>query len=294
MSILIYTKIQKINDFRSDTANYFKVLSNIANRPKRLFYMGTIPKERRPTVAIVGTRKPSTYGKEITRRLAYDLASRGVVIVSGLALGIDGIAHQAALEASGTTLAVMPSGLDRIHPATHRYLAYDIIKNGGALITEYETGTETYPLNFIARNRLVSGISDGIIVVEASAQSGTMHTARFALDQGKSVMAVPGNITSPASEGCHNLLKAGARLITSVSDVIDELGLTDHQKQAQLPLASNPEEQSILKLLQSGLRDGEELQLKSSLEPAQFAKAMTMLELTGKIQPLGGNRWGLC
>ena len=253
--------------------------------------MGNLPAARRPTIAVVGTRKPTAYGQEIAHRLAYELASRGVVVVSGLALGIDGIAHRGALEAGGTTIAVMPCSLDRTHPSSHRSLAEEILSKGGALVSEYEPGSNTYPQNFIARNRIVSGISDGLLVIEASAKSGTMHTASFALDQGKPVMAVPGNITNPASEGCNNLIKAGARLITSTAEVLDELGLADYQKQTVLPLATNPEEQAILKLLHTGTRDGDELQVKSKLGPAQFSQTLTMLEVTGRIRPLGGNQW---
>jgi DNA processing protein len=283
----------KINSFIPDKGGYTQIIGTIANAPKRLWFVGDLPQQRAPTLAIVGSRKPTTYGKDITHRLTYDLASRGVVIVSGLALGIDSLAHRAALEAGGTTIAIMPCGLDRVYPASHRNLAADIIKNGGALISEYEPGAELYPKNFIGRNRIVSGISDGLLVVEASAKSGTMHTANFALEQGRSVMAIPGPITNPTSEGCHNLLKSGARLITSAQDILDELGLTDTAKQSALPFAATPQEQILLELLGKGIRDGDELQLKSRLRAAEFAQTLTMLEITGKIRPLGGNQWGI-
>jgi DNA processing protein len=293
MSIHIYTKIAKINDVSSDAPDYLQMIKNIADSPKRLWHIGSLPPNRLPTVAIVGSRKPTAYGQEIAHRLSFELASAGVVVVSGLALGIDSIAHRGALEAGGKTLAIMPCGLDRIYPASHRDLAQDIIKGGGALISEYEPGSITYPINFIARNRIVSGVSDGLLVIEASAKSGTMHTASFALDQGKSVMAVPGNITSRVSEGCHNLLKAGARLVTGVDDVLDELGLAGSAKQARLPFASNPQEQSILELIGRGVRDGDDLQAGCGLSASVFSQTLTMLEVTGKVRALGANKWGL-
>jgi DNA processing protein len=281
----------KINNIYPDHSKYFKIISSIAKNPKRLWYVGNLPEERLPTVAIVGTRKPTAYGREVAHKLAYELAARGVVIVSGLALGIDGIAHRGALEASGTTIAVMAGGLDRIHPTTHRSLAIDIITNGGALISEYEAGQTAYPSNFIARNRIVSGISDVILVIEASANSGTIHTAGFALEQGRTVMAVPGNITSSVSIGCNNLIKSGATPVTDVADILVELGLTDAQ--TILPLGDSREEQTILRLMAEGLRDGEDIQKQSGLAPALFSQTLTMLEISGKIRALGANQWAV-
>ncbi|HSW81279.1 MAG TPA: DNA-processing protein DprA [Candidatus Saccharimonas sp.] len=283
----------KINEITPDYPESIQIINTIAQPPKRLWYIGKLPKNRLPTVAIVGTRKITAYGREIAHHLAYELAKRGVIIVSGLALGVDAVAHKAALEAHGTTIAIMAGGLDGIHPKSHRQLALDIIINGGALISEYATGQPTYQSNFIARNRIVTGISDGLIVVEANARSGTMHTAGFALEQGRSVMAVPGNITSPASEGCNNLIKTGARPITSVQDVLDELGLIEKDMQISLPLGDSPQEQTLLQLLASGVRDGDELQKKSGITPTLFAQTMTMLEINGKIRALGANQWGI-
>ncbi|MGH7196296.1 MAG: DNA-processing protein DprA [Candidatus Saccharimonadales bacterium] len=285
--------MHKINKTTPDESEFLQITKNIANYPKRLWLLGKLPQTRIPTIAIVGTRRPSPYGKEIGYRLAYELASRGVVVVSGLALGIDAIAHQAALDAGGTTIAVLPSSVTEIYPASHRKLAQRIMESGGALLSEYEPGTTTYPANFIARNRIVSGISDGLLVVEAAAKSGTMHTAGFALEQGKPVMAVPGNITNPMSEGCNNLIKMGARPITDVSDILHELGLTEPKNQATLPIGNTAEEQAILTLIASGTRDGIELQVQSKLTPAAFSQTLTMLEVTGKIRALGGNQWTL-
>jgi DNA processing protein len=281
----------KINKISPDKVKYLKIVNALAKYPKRLWYVGDLPAERIPTVAIVGTRKPTTYGREVAHRLAYELASRGIVIVSGLALGIDGIAHRAALEAKGTTIAIMAGGLDSIHPATHRNLAIEIVTNGGALISEYEAGEPTYRGNFIARNRIVAGISDVVLVIEASAKSGTIHTAGFALEQGRTVMAVPGNITSPVSLGCNNLIKTGAPPVTDVADILAELGLADVQ--ATLPLGDSREEQTLLQLLASGLRDGDDIQKQSGFAPALFSQTLTMLEISGKIRALGANQWAI-
>lgn len=293
MSILFNILGMKINKITPDVSKYLQIIGHIAKPPKSLYFLGNLPDNRLPTVAIVGTRRPTAYGQEVGYRLAYDLAKQGVVIVSGLALGMDTIAHKAALDAGGTTIAVMAGGLDSIHPSSNRDLAIRILQNGGALVSEYAPGTETFKGNFVARNRLVTGISDGLLVIEASAKSGTMHTANFALEQGKPVMAVPGNITNPMSEGCNNLINTGAKLIRNASEVLREIGYTVEGGQAKLPLAANASEASILQLIADGLRDGDDIQLKSGLTPAEFSQTLTMLEITGKIRPLGGNKWGL-
>lgn len=283
----------KINEITPDYPEYVQIISTIAQPPKRLWYIGKLPPQRQPTVAVVGTRKITAYGRGIAHQLSYQLAKRGVIIVSGLAFGIDAVAHKAALEAGGTTIAVMPGGLDTIYPHTHRQLAKDILAGGGALISEYPPGQTPYPVNFVARNRLVSGLSDGVLIIEASAKSGTMHTANFALEQGRAVMAVPGNITSTVSEGCNNLIKTGARPVTSVQDVLEEIGLHEIGAQTKLPLGDNAEEYILLQLLAGGLQDGDELQKKSGLAPAVFGQTITMLEIGGKIRALGANQWGI-
>lgn len=282
----------QINNISPHNHKFLQIASHIAVFPKRLYFIGNLPDHRVPAIAVVGTRKPTTYGKEITQRLAGELAQKGVVIVSGLALGTDALAHYAALEAGGVTIAVLPCSLDRIYPATNRQLALRIVANGGILISEHPVGTRVFQANFIKRNRIVTAISDGLLVTEATAKSGTMHTARFALEQGKPVMAVPGNITSPASEGCNNLIRSGARVIVDVADVMDEIGLKN-PVQSELPIGNTAEEHLILRLLANGVRDGVELHNQSGLSPEFFSQTLTMLEITGAIRPLGGNRWGL-
>lgn len=282
----------KINNILPDEHKYLQITQGIADFPKSLYLLGKLPKAITPTVAIIGTRKPTTYGQDVCYRLAHDLAKRGVVIMSGLALGTDAIAHAAALDAGGTTIAVMPSPLDNICPRTNRALAQRILQHGGALISEYPPGATIYRLNFVARNRLVAAMADGILVIEASAKSGTLHTAAFALDYGRPVMAIPGNISNPMSLGTNNLIKTGARLITSTDDIADEIGLRI-PKQVALPIAQNQEESIILRLMTQGVRDGEQLQKQSTLPAPVFNQTMTMLEINGVIRALGGNMWGL-
>lgn len=285
--------MQNINKITTDEAIFLQITEGIADFPKSLWCIGKLPDSRLPTVAIVGTRKPTTYGKEVTYRLSYELASRGVVIVSGLAFGIDGIAHQAALDAGGITLAVLPTSVDKIYPASHRSLAKHIVESGGALLSEYDPGATTYKGNFIARNRIVTAISDGLLITEAAERSGTLSTANFALCQGKSVMVVPGNITSPMSAGCNRLLKVGAAPIVEINDILHELGWTDAARQTALPLAHSPQEQKILQLIAEGIRDGQELQIKSRLAPAVFSQTLTLMEINGVIRALGANQWGI-
>lgn len=268
-------------------------LKVIDSPPKVLYVEGDLEATLlSPVVAIVGSRKVSGYGREVTKRLATELAEQGITIISGLAFGVDSIAHQAALDAGGRTIAVLPSPLESIYPASHRQLAKHIVEQGGALVTEYPVGTQTYPGNFVARNRIIAGLADVTLITEAALKSGSLHTARFALNAGRDVLAVPGTITSPTSEGTNNLIKRGATPVTSVDDVLFSLGL-DPSSQKTAPRGSNEAEQAILNLLQGGVSDGAELQAKSGLAIEQFNQHLTMLEITGKIRSLGANRWSL-
>ncbi|MBC7565297.1 DNA-protecting protein DprA [Candidatus Saccharibacteria bacterium] len=281
----------KINTISPDEHVFLQIISTIANNPKTLYFIGSLPTERLPVVAIVGTRKPTAYGKEVTFNLAYNLAKKGVVIISGLAFGIDASAHRAALEAGGTTIAVLANGLDAIYPAAHRQLAEDIIKAGGALISEYPPGTAARGFQFLARNRIVSGLSDAVIVTEAAARSGTLATVAHALDQNREVFAVPGNITSPLSIGPNRLLQQGAHPALQVEDILHVIAPHLIQSQTTLNLGSNPMEVRVIDLLQSGIRDGDTLQQASQLAAHDFSQTLTMLEIQGLIRGLGGNQW---
>ena len=271
-------------------------LRHIPSPPKTIYYLGDIsPILDRPRLAIVGSRKPTAYGRHITTQLAQEAAGYGIVIVSGLALGVDALAHRAALEVGGLTIAVLPGGLDRIHPRSNLRLAESILASGGVLLSEYPEGVSALKHHFIARNRLIAGISDAVLITEATKQSGTSHTVGFALDQGKSVLAVPGNITSTYSEGTNYLIKSGAGIATGVADLLHELNLeptATTAKQIELK-GSNNTETTLLRLLQAGLTTSADLIAKSKLDAATFNQTLTMLEITGRIRSLGGGNWAL-
>ena len=283
----------EINTISPQEQKFIQIIGTIANCPKRLYFIGKLPETRIPTVAIVGSRKPTSYGREVTYRLAFDLASRGIIIVSGLALGVDSIAHRATLDAGGITLAVLANGVDIIYPATHTDLAGDILAKGGAIISEYEPGTEARDFQFLERNRIVSGLSDAVIVTEAASRSGTLSTVMHALEQGREVFVVPGNITSPLSAGCNNLIKQGAHPITCAEDVLEIIAPELLRPQTMLPLGATPLESKIISLLQSGIRDGDELQTLSEIKVSEFLQTITMMEIAGTIRALGGNQWTL-
>ena len=283
----------KLYQISPDNHPYLQILSTLAENPRKLYYIGNLPAERVPTVAIVGTRRPTPYGREVTYKLAYDLAKRGVVVVSGLALGCDAIAHRAALDAGGKTIAILANGLDQIYPAAHRGLAKEIIERGGALLSEYEPGTSPRKHQFLARNRLVSGLSDAVIVTEAGSRSGTLATITHALDQNREVFAVPGNITSSLSIGPNRLLLQGARPITSAEDVLQIIAPQLLKTQTSLPLGQTPLESTLIQLMQRGVRDGDQLQEQSGANAADYSLSMTMLELNSVVRPLGGNQWTL-
>lgn len=282
----------KINSVSISDPCFQGRLEPIPNPPETLFSVGNVAITV-PAVAIVGTRKPTAYGKAITLELAEKLAKKGVLIVSGLALGVDGLAHQGALNVGGRTIGVLANGLDTIYPASHRQLALDIIKKDGGLLSEYAPGTPSMAHQFLERNRLVSALADAVIVTEAAAKSGTMNTVMHALSQGKDVYAVPGNITSPMSAGCNKLIEQGAVPIADIDAFVASFVPLGENVTRPLLLAETPEEQSILDLLQSGIADGDELQHKSNLDPVAFSTALTMLELRGIIRPVGANHWSL-
>ncbi len=284
---------QKIITLRQSDKDFPEVLRHIPQPPKVLYVIGDLkPLVEKTVVSIVGSRAVTPYGKQITTKLASELARQGIAIVSGLALGVDGFAHQAALDAGGYTAAVLACGLDRFYPSTHHNLAQQILAQGGAIISEYPEGTEPYPLHFIERNRIVSGLCSGLLITEATERSGTLHTVNFALEQGKTVMVVPGNITSQNSIGTNNLLKTGAVPITNTGDILHALDI--NQQAAILTVVpANKEEAAILYLMQKGMSDVNQLQNGSKLTPELFNQTLTMLEISSKIHALGAGHWGL-
>lgn len=283
----------KVNTLTLSSENYPARLRTLAVPPQTLYTLGNIELlNAEHTLTVVGSRKATPYGRQITADLVEDVAKHGVVIVSGLALGVDSLAHQACLNIHGKTIAVMPCGLDNIYPASHRNLALRVLENDGLLVSEYSEGTPPMKHHFVARNRIVSGLGDAVLVTEASRQSGTIHTANFALEQGRTVMAVPGNITSPESQGTNNLIKTGALAVTNSSEILEVLGLDSSTEDIEV-FASSPEEQAIIGLLLSGVTAGDELLSGSKLETSKFSQTLTMLEITGKIKALGNNHWSI-
>lgn len=283
----------KINNITKKHKQYPPYLKEIAHPPKQLFILGEPLNDYLPAVTIVGSRKLTTYGKEMTYRLSYDLAKQGVTVISGLALGADGVAHEAALDAGGRTIAVLAGGLDSIHPRSHRNLAIRLLKQGGTLISEYPEGVPPLKQNFVARNRLVAGMSDVVLVTEAAEASGSLITARFALEQNKLVCAVPGPVTSGQSVGTNNLIRSGAHLVSTAQDILDLLGIEAQSKERQAVFGDTREEQIVVDLMQEGITALEELQIKSELDPAAFSQTITMLEISAKIRPLGAAHWTL-
>jgi len=285
-------KINKFNRESIVTSSVLSPLLQLANPPENLYVKGNLPISRPPVVAIIGTRRPTSYGREVTHKLASDLAANGIVVVSGLAMGIDTIAHTAALDAGGVTIAVLAQGLHSIYPASNRDLAERITKNG-ALITEYEMGQEAMKYHFLARNRIVSGLADAVIVTEAADRSGTFSTVAHALEQNKEVFAVPGPITSLLSAGPNRLLQQGAHVVLSANDVLEVIAPELIAGQRKLVFGNTPLEAKIIQLIQQGVRSGDELLEKSEAATSEFLEALTMMELNGTVKAIGGDKWSI-
>ncbi len=216
--------MNKINILSNQDASFPTLLHEIYNPPDSIYYLGQFSNSM-PTIAIVGTRKPTEYGRKIAYSLSYDLAKFGFSIVSGMALGIDAVAHRAALDAKGHTIAIMPAGLNHMCPRTNLPLAKNIIESGGAIISSLPAKTRPQKFHFLARNRIVAGISLAVVVIEAAARSGTTSTVSFALEQGREVMAVPGPVDSVYSAGTNKLIAQGAAPVSTIDDVVNALGV---------------------------------------------------------------------
>ena len=365
---LFFTKINQISPLEHE---FTEVLKPIALTPKTLYFRGKLPKNvskssktvtkqenktqekstaktrtnpktgRPASVAIVGSRHNTKYGEEVAYNLAYELAKNGVIIVSGLAFGIDTIGHRGCLDAGGVTVAVLGTPIDQIYPRPHEKVARSIIEQGGAIISEYAPRTNEYlnvPLapgeagwngtkwityeeeskqednffqpapyqrrrietksSFLYRNRLISGLSDIVVVVEAAEKSGSLNTATHALAQGKTVFAVPGNITSPYSQGCNKLIAQGALPYTEPADILRELFPDDYnEKQKNLKsqnlIGDSDLETKVLQAIASGARTGEQIMQITHLPPELFNQATTLLEIKGRLRSLGMNTWSL-
>lgn len=266
--------------------------------PQNVPIRGPAEKAERPkVVAIVGTRKPTAYGTEVARKLAYECAKRGVIVVSGLAFGIDSIAHRGALEAGGVTVAVLGTPIDYIYPKAHWGLAEEIVRTGGAVMSELAPGAEYHPSTcFLQRNRIIAGLADVVVVAEAAERSGSLNTAAHALEQGKEVLAVPGDITRPMSAGCNKLLRQGANPYLGPEDVLDLLFPPQRKRklaQAKLLIGDTAAETQILQAIAAGVGSGEEIVARTGLTVSEFNQNMTILEIKGRVMGLGMNKWML-
>jgi DNA processing protein len=247
-------------------------------------------------VAIVGSRSASDYGRRVARDLARGLSSLGFTVVSGMARGIDGVAHESALGAGGRTIAVLGSGVDRAYPSEHDRLYQRIIENG-AVISELPIGTRPAAFNFPARNRLISGLSLGVVVVEATEKSGSLITAALAVEQGREVFAVPGEVGSSRSRGAHRLIRQGAKLVENVNDIIEEIApqlvsrAVGAPAFAELPQQASQEARRILSMLQERSLHIDEVIEGSGLPPSKVSEVLLDLELQGFLQQLPGKRY---
>ncbi len=283
-----------INTVRPQDNKFTSQLTHIVKPPDILYYCGTLPTERTKSVAIVGSRKPTSYGRSVTEAIVRDLAKHNVIIISGLALGIDSIAHQAALRHDTPTIAVMARGLDKIYPASHHNLAQNIIKSGGALISTYEVGIQARPYHFLERNRLVSGLADIVIITEAAVRSGTLNTAMHALDQGKDIFVVPGNITSPMSAGCNRLLRQGAQPLIDTSDILEALGISPGTPPPDHIKRSDPLEQAILDSITEGANTTSSLIARLDQDHSKIFSTLSILEIGGVISSAQTGKWIIC
>ncbi|MGI5827971.1 MAG: DNA-processing protein DprA [Patescibacteria group bacterium] len=282
----------------SNNPQFPQLLKQIPDCPIGLFLKGAMLPQDVNTLAVVGTRKVTPYGREVTQRLVAGLVLHNLTIISGLARGVDGIAHRTALENGGRTIAVLGSGLDQIYPPEHRQLSQDILKNG-ALLSEYPPQTKPSPGNFPARNRIISGMSLGVLVTEGASKSGSKITAMLALDQNRDVFAVPGSITSPMSTGPAELIQLGAKLVMSEKDIIDELNLTLFNdvpekcapfSQSQ-PSFSDKKHKKIWQYLQKGTQHIDVITRETRLPIATVTTCLTLMEIKGLVKNLGDGNY---
>jgi DNA processing protein len=272
---------------------YPPALREIYDPPIALYVKGCLPDSSLPAAAVVGSRVASLYGTRIARAIALDLARAGVVVVSGLALGIDSAAHQGTLQAEGVTVAVLGGGLGQIYPPENQKMA-DRICQKGALVSEYPTDMKPQPGFFPVRNRIISGLSRAVVVVEAYEKSGALITADCALEQGRDVFAVPGNADSHGSKGTNNLLKQGAKLVTCAADILEELKVVLDKPKPQARAVENlsPQENKLLSLLQNDNLDVETLIEESGLEARQVISSLSLMEIKGLVKALPGKNYG--
>ncbi len=293
--------MEAIKKISADSENYPDFLKQIKNPPKALYFQGDISIIKKfPCFAIVGTRRNTLYGKQLALDIAGDLAEAGFIIISGLAPGIDTFAHQGALERNGKTIAVLGSGLDRksIYPKENIKLAEKIVDNGGLLLSEYPANTSASRFTFPQRNRIVAGISKGVLVIEAKEKSGSLITANYAFKQKKKLFAIPGAVNQQGSRGPHLLIKQGkAKLVESAQDILkefDSLELKDIKiKNQRFNTEKNIEENIILNALKNQSLHIDKIIEQTKISAQKVASTLAILELKGKVRNLGGNFYSL-
>lgn len=283
-------KIVTIND-----ELYPKLLKEIHTAPALLYYKGQLEKDEF-AIAIVGSRKVSLYGKQAASQFARELSQAGSIIISGMAFGIDSIAHRECIKLKNRTVAVLGGGINinSIYPSSNRQIADEIISEGGAIISEYPIGTPPLKQHFPARNRIISGLSLGILVIEAAESSGTLITARFALEQNREVFAIPGSIYSATSRGTNNLIKLGAKLAAKTEDILEELNLKSavEIKKAREIIPDNEEEALILKNLTPDQPIHiDQLAKTTKMNVTAVSSLLTLMEIKGKVKNIGGMRY---
>ncbi|CAG0986473.1 DNA processing protein DprA [Methylophilaceae bacterium] len=270
-------------------SHYPKALLEIPDPPPVLYAKGQLKWLNTPGIAVVGSRNASPQGEKNAEDFSHDLANHGYTIVSGMALGIDGAAHRGALKANGATIAIVGTGLDIVYPARHRDLAHKIAEHG-LILSEFPLGTPSMAQNFPRRNRIISGLSIGCLVVEANVRSGSLITARLAAEQGREVFAIPGSIHSPVSKGCHQLIKQGAKLVDDIQDIVDELGGTSSEKNFT-KLQDSPESSPLLDCMGFEPVSMETLIERSGLTSDNLSAMLLVLELESRVASLPGGRY---
>jgi DNA processing protein len=275
-----------------DDELYPQRLKDIDQPPPVLYVRGTLTSEDSWAVAVVGTRRVSAYGRQVTEELATFLAANGVTVVSGLARGVDAVAHQAALKAGGRTIAVFGCGVDRVYPPEHAQLAAKMMASG-ALISDYAPGTPPDASNFPPRNRIISGMTMATVVVEAGETSGALITAQFAVDQGREVFAVPGNILAPQSKGTNKLIAQGARPLLSARDLLEVLNLTRvvQQREVRKALPADEVELKLLNVLSHEPLHMDEIRNQTGMPIERVSATLVMMELKGLVRQVGGNNY---
>ncbi|RJR29754.1 DNA-protecting protein DprA [Candidatus Microgenomates bacterium] len=289
------TQAQKeIKIITQSDAAYPMQLRQIPDPPIVLYVKGNMPKDLYRCIGVVGTRKPTAYGRQITESLSEELIFSGCTIVSGMARGVDGIAHQVSIKLNAPTIAVLGCGVDIVYPPEHKWLYVKIIETGGAIISEVPPGHLVAKGLFPARNRIISALSRGVVVTEGTEDSGSLITAQLAVEQGKDVFAVPGPVTSYLSAGPAKLIKAGAKLVTSAADILEELDLPAKSFAKPNGVAHLSKEQAqIIAAIESGFKTGDEISRNQHLPVQEVSVLLTQMELEGLVKSLGNGEYGI-